>query len=130
MRYILHYTKPGDIVLDGFGGSGMTGVAAQMCGCPDSQFKQTIENEWKSAGLNLPEWGARRAILNDIGVAATFIEANYNLPFDVKDFEKEAQRILDELKQEIGWMYETLHTDGKTKGKINYTVWSEVFACP
>ena len=29
---ILHYTKPGDIVLDGFCGSGMTGVAAQWCG--------------------------------------------------------------------------------------------------
>ena len=27
-------------------------------------------------------------------------------------------------------MYETLHTDGKTKGRINYTVWSEVFSCP
>ena len=26
---ILHYTEPGDMVLDGFGGSGMTGVAAQ-----------------------------------------------------------------------------------------------------
>lgn len=26
MRYILHYTKPGDIVFDGFGGTGMTGV--------------------------------------------------------------------------------------------------------
>jgi DNA modification methylase len=25
---ILHYTEPGDIVLDGFAGSGMTGVAA------------------------------------------------------------------------------------------------------
>ncbi|HOL72962.1 MAG TPA: hypothetical protein PKW45_16050, partial [Bryobacteraceae bacterium] len=37
--------------------------------------------------------------------------------------------ILDELKAEIGWMYETLHTDGKKKGFINYTVWSEVFAC-
>jgi len=27
-------------------------------------------------------------------------------------------------------MYETMHTDGKTKGKINYTVWSDVFVCP
>ncbi len=27
-------------------------------------------------------------------------------------------------------MYETLHTDGQTKGRIEYTVWSEVFACP
>ena len=31
MRYILHYTKPGDIILDGFCGTGMTGVAAQLC---------------------------------------------------------------------------------------------------
>ena len=28
MRYILHYTQPGDIVFDGFCGTGMTGVAA------------------------------------------------------------------------------------------------------
>jgi hypothetical protein len=32
MRYILHYTEPGDIVFDGFCGTGMTGVAVQMCG--------------------------------------------------------------------------------------------------
>ena len=32
MRYILHYTAPGDVVFDGFCGTGMTGVAAQMCG--------------------------------------------------------------------------------------------------
>ena len=29
---ILHYTQPGDLVFDGFCGSGMTGVAAQWCG--------------------------------------------------------------------------------------------------
>ena len=27
-------------------------------------------------------------------------------------------------------MYETLHTDDQTKGRIEYTVWSEVFSCP
>jgi hypothetical protein len=32
MRYILHYTEPGDIVCDGFSGTGMTGVAAALCG--------------------------------------------------------------------------------------------------
>lgn len=26
MRYILHYTMPGDFVLDGFAGTGMTGT--------------------------------------------------------------------------------------------------------
>jgi len=26
-------------------------------------------------------------------------------------------------------MFETTHADGRTKGRINFTVWSEVFAC-
>ncbi|HNT67407.1 MAG TPA: DNA methyltransferase, partial [bacterium] len=30
MKYIDHYTKEGDIVFDGFCGTGMTGVAAQL----------------------------------------------------------------------------------------------------
>jgi 16S rRNA G966 N2-methylase RsmD len=129
IRAILHYTEPGDLVLDGFAGSGMTGVAAQMCGAPDPEFKKQVEEEWKAAGEDPPKWGARRAILGDLSPAAAFIAANYNIPFDVTAFQVEAQRILDELKAEIGWMYETLHTDGKKKGFINYTVWSEVFAC-
>ena len=29
--YILHYTEPGDLILDPFAGSGITGVAAMMC---------------------------------------------------------------------------------------------------
>ena len=128
MRYILHYTKPGDLVLDGFSGSGMTGVAAQMCDRPDPDLKYAIESEYLADGLAQPQWGARKAVLNDLGIAATFITANYNLPFDVKAFEREAKRILKELEDECGWMYETLH--GDAKGRINYTVWSQVFSCP
>ena len=45
MRFILHYTKPGDVVLDGFAGTGMTGVAAQACGNPDPATKATINVE-------------------------------------------------------------------------------------
>ncbi len=127
---ILHYTKPGDIVLDGFCGSGMTGVAAQFCGTAPLPYRKQVEGEWRDAGLGKPEWGARRVVLNDLGPAASFIAANYNLPFDVDGFAREAQRILDEVEVELGWMYETLHSDGKTKGRIEYTVWSEVFTCP
>ena len=129
-RYILHYTKPGDIVLDGFSGSGMTGVAAQMCAEPDQDFKHSVETEREAADLPSVEWGARRVVLNDLSPAATSISANYNLPSDVTAFEREAKRILQELKQEIGWMYETTHTDGRSKGQINYLIWSEVFTCP
>ena len=126
---ILHYTKPGDLVLDGFCGSGMTGVAAQWCGTAPAEYRRTVEAEWQAAGRKPPEWGVRRAILGDLSPAATFIAANYNIPFDVDEFASAAQRLLDEVEEEIGWMYETRHTDG-TNGRINYTVWSEVFACP
>lgn len=127
---ILHYTKPGDIVLDGFCGSGMTGVAAQWCGTASPKYRQKLEAEWKAEGRNPPEWGARRVVLGDLSPAATFIAANYNIPFDVDEFAEAARKLLDDVEKEVGWMYETLHTDGQTKGRINYTVWSEVFACP
>lgn len=127
---ILHYTEPGDIVLDGFSGSGMTGVAAQWCGTAPSTYRHKIEMEWKKAGNSPPKWGARRVVLNDLSPAAAFIGANYNLPFDVDAFAKAGKQLLRNVDEELGWMYETLHSDGKTKGKIDYTVWSEVFTCP
>ena len=127
---ILHYTQPGDVVLDGFSGSGMTGVAAQWCGTAPSSYRFELEQAWKKEGRAAPQWGARRAVLNDLSPAATFIGANYNIPFDVDAFAKAGKQLLKELEQDIGWMYETLHSDGKTKGRIEYTVWSEVFSCP
>ena len=127
---ILHYTEPGDIVLDGFSGSGMTGVAAQWCGIAPAAYRHKLEMEWKKAGTPTPKWGARRVVLNDLSPAATFIGANYNLPFDVDAFAKAGKQLLRDVEREIGWMYETLHSDGKTKGRIEFTVWSEVFTCP
>lgn len=126
---ILHYTKPGDIVLDGFNGSGMTGVAAQWCSTAPKEYRAELEQKRKAEGHDKPQWGLRHCVLNDLSPAATFIAANYNLPFDVNAFSKAAEKLLKDVEKEIGWMYETLHTDGKTKGRIEYTVWSEVFTC-
>jgi len=143
MRYILHYTEPGDIVFDGFCGTGMTGVAAQMCGDKATVeslgyrvekdgtiSQQETDENGKAIWKPFSKLGSRRAVLNDLSPAATFIAYNYNTPVDVVAFEREAERILKEVEDECGWMYETLHTDDKTKGKINYTVWSDVFVCP
>ena len=127
---ILHYTKPGDLVLDGFCGSGMTGLAAQWCETAPATYRRELEAQWHQEGHKPPQWGARNVILGDLGPAATFVAANYNLPFDTEEFSEAAQRILDEVEAELGWMYETHHTDGATKGRINFTVWSEVFSCP
>ena len=141
MRYILHYTQPGDLVFDGFSGTGMTGVAANLCGnraviqslgykveangeilSPDREDGRAI---WKPFS-NL---GVRHAILNDLSPAAAFIAHNYNTPDDANEFEKEANDVLSQVEAEFGWLYETKHTDGRT-AKINYTVWSDVYVCP
>lgn len=53
---IEHYTRPGDVVLDPFCGSGMTGVAA-------------IQTE-------------RKVLLSDLSPAAAFIAYNLNTPVD------------------------------------------------
>ena len=119
MRYILHYTQPGDIVFDGFCGTGMTGVAAQLCGS---------ENDVKALKEENAQIGVRHGICSDLSPIASLIAATYNLKFDPKAFERKALRILEQVEKELGWMYET-EVDGK-KAKINYTIWSDVFVCP
>ena len=135
MRYILHYTEPGDVVFDGFCGTGMTGVAAQLCG--DKAAVQSLGYRVRPDGTLVDEnggafskLGPRHAILNDLSPAATFIAHNYNTPVDAYAIELAAKRILKEVEDECGWMYETKHVDGSTIGRINYTVWSDVFVCP
>jgi rubredoxin len=134
MKYILHYTQPGDVVLDGFAGTGMTGVAAQLCGERSEvlelgyridEKKQIINEE----GKPFSTIGRRRAIINDLSPIATFISQNYLQPLDVDEFEREARRLLKETEDECGWMYQTKHKDGKT-GRINFTVWSDIYSCP
>ena len=127
---ILHYTRPGDLILDGFCGSGMTGVAAQWCEAAPPQYRVELDARWQEQGRPAPEWGPRHTILGDLSPAATFIAANYTMPFDVDAFVRVAQRLLDEVEAEIGWMYDTRHADGESGARINYTVWSEVFSCP
>ncbi len=151
MRYILHYTEPGDIVFDGFCGTGMTGVAAQLCGDAEAVKSLGYRVDEETGAIYDPKsetpdrpfarLGARMCVLNDLSPAATFIAANYNAPVDVDAFRAEAERILSEVERECGWMYQTHHVvehgdpvrgmDGKPiLGTVNYTVWSDVFVCP
>lgn len=123
-RLLLHYTEPGDVVLDGFAGSGMTGVAATSCAKPDPK----LDAELRMRGQT-PRWGARRAVLNDLAPNATFHGSGVNLPVDAATFERAASALLDRFNGELGWMYRTTTTTGD-EATIDYTVWSEVFSCP
>lgn len=124
MRFLLHYTRPGDVVLDGFCGTGMTGVAAQACANPPLNYRRQIEAE-----MGQVKWGARRAILADLSPSATFIAAGVNLPVDAQAFDQRSAEILDAFDAEWGWMYLTADERGKQR-PLDYVVWSEVFTCP
>jgi DNA modification methylase len=123
MRYILHYTQPGDIVFDGFAGTGMTGVAASMCENPSSELRSLIELDNRHA-----KWGKRKYIGGDLSTIANYISYNYNNPTNAFNFYNKANEIFSTLKKELEWIYETYHGDNKI-GTVNYTVWSDVYVC-
>ncbi len=159
MRYVLHYTKPNDVVFDGFCGTGMTGLAARLCDDAPTLTALGLRtglngNLVASDGTTFSPKGPRFAILNDLSPVATFIAYNYNTTVKVANFKTEADRILRILAEKCGWMYATLHQPTKSQltaaidnlrgkntsgfsdrtkalplGRINFTVWSEVFSC-
>ena len=128
MRYILHYTQPGDIVFDGFAGTGMTGVAAKFCNRPDDESKHKIEEDFLELFGIKPLWGIRNAICGDLSPMASLISYNYNDPIDPIQFRNENNDIINRVKGKFLWLYETLHNNGK-KGIINYIIWSDVYDC-
>lgn len=121
MRYILHYTNPGDVLLDSFCGTGMTGVAAQLCG--DRKEIESLGYRVDKSGVVLEkqdhpdgsDWvpiskvGQRFCILNDLSPAASFIAHNFNMPVEGSDFEARAKQVLQSARSRFGWMYQTLH---------------------
>jgi DNA modification methylase len=121
MRYILHYTEPGDVVFDGFCGTGMTGVAAQQCGNREEieSLGYRVENDGTILELQadtgkqiwkpISRIGERVAILNDLSTIATFIAYNYNAKINPIDFRDVSTKILANVEKNYGWMYRTLH---------------------
>lgn len=103
-EYIRHYTKPGDIVLDPFCGSGGTALAALMEG--------------------------RAAIAIDLSPAATFITKNYCTPVDVDALQRAFEELERKVKPEMDWLYETRCDRCDGRATTAYTVYSYVFQCP
>ncbi|MEQ1883197.1 MAG: DNA methyltransferase, partial [Burkholderiales bacterium] len=101
--FIEHYTKPGDIVLDPFCGSGMTGVAAALAG--------------------------RRAILNDLSPAAIHLSWNHTRPCDPDSLAAAFDVISERLAPEFARLYGTRHKDGGS-ATIHWTLWSTKHQCP
>src|SRR5574344_1947834 len=82
MRYILHYTQPGDIIYDGFAGTGMTGVAASLCDSAANDVDAKIQKEFSKRGEHII-FGKRHAFLSDLSPSASLISAVYNTPLNI-----------------------------------------------
>ncbi len=104
-RYIEHYTKPGDLVLDAFAGTGMTGVAAMMSG--------------------------RYAILCDISPACIHIAKNYTTPTDPRLLEDAWRKLKQTVEPEIKPLYKTqCHRCDNPDAQIANIILSDVLKCP
>ena len=123
MRYILHYTDPGDIVFDGFCGTGMTGVAAQMCGdkttveslgvtkeSPEQKYKvekdgtileRQANEDGKLVWVPFSRLGARKAVLNDLSPIAIFIANNYANLNELSSFFTQATNAIADIENDL-----------------------------
>jgi len=123
MRYIDHYTKPGDLVFDGFCGTGMSGVATAHA------------------------VGGRKCLLVDLSPVATFIARNLNGNLDPIAFSDAAKRVVADVLSENCDLYRTIHSGwkvrdrksvphkhymhpGSVRGEVEFVLYSDVVACP
>jgi DNA modification methylase len=102
--FIRYYTRPGDVVLDPFCGSGMTGVAAVRTG--------------------------RRAVLNDLSTLAMHLAYNHCSPCDPEALRVAWGELKNRLRPVIEELYGTQCGGCANPAFIRYTIWSDVYGCP
>jgi len=122
--FIAAHTKPGDTIFDGFAGSGTTGLAALLCENPSVELREKA----KQLGLKVT-WGARNAVLYELGALGAFVGHVLTNPPDPKEFRKAAEEILSATEKSDGWMYDAKDPAGKS-GTIRYVIWTDRLRCP
>lgn len=128
MKYFLYYTQPGDIILDTFGGTGMTGVAANYCENPDEKDVFEMKSEFQKLNYKMQKFGARRVVQGDLSPLASFIGYNHTNVTDLKSFKRVAEKIFKLVYENHNHLFKTyINSD---VGEINYVIWSENLVCP
>ena len=101
--FIEAFTEPGDVVLDPFAGSGMTGVAAAVSG--------------------------RRAQLFDISVLGRHIGTNYVNLVAPQLLRRQGDVVLENASRRIGNVYGVRCAACSASAQLAKTVWSAVLEC-
>lgn len=102
--FIEAFTEPGETVADVYAGSGMTGVAALICG--------------------------RNAELRDISVLASHIGTNYVSLVDPGMLHDAARAVVAAAMKRVGDVYAVPCAKCSERAELIRTTWSKVFACP
>ncbi|WP_157931482.1 DNA methyltransferase [Mycobacteroides abscessus] len=122
--FIACHTKPGDHVLDVFGGSGTTGIAALLCERPtDRMLKLAAER-----GIE-PQWGARNATVYELSEIGTLLSRVMISAPDPRAFEAAAVRLVDTASALEPGLYDTTGPNGED-GTVRQIIWSDVVECP
>lgn len=103
LPFIEAYTAPGQIVVDPFAGSGMTGVAAAILG--------------------------RAARLFDISVLGQHIGRNYLNLVDAELFRKHARDVVAAAQERLGDLYAVPCAACGNRAELTKTVWTAVVCC-
>ena len=103
-HFIQTFTKPGEVVVDFFAGSGMTGLAA----------------------LTL----SRRARLSDISVLGKHIATGYLTDAPARDIRAAAHRVMAAAHKALGPLYMTKRDSDGAKVEMIRTIWSFTYLCP
>ena len=97
------YTEPGDLVLDPFCGSGMTGVAAKMSG--------------------------RRALLSDLSPGATHVAHNHTHAVQPDLLLSSLNTVLNRLERLARSVYQTDCPTCESPATLRHVIWSDVHRC-
>ncbi|MES2676079.1 MAG: DNA methyltransferase [Pseudomonadota bacterium] len=122
--FIATHTKPGANVLDAFGGSGTTGLAALLCDRPTNAMLDLAAK----LGVS-PKWGARNAHIYEISSLGTFVAKTLCNPPDPVKFFDAVKKLLSLAESSIGWVYKAQDPDG-VSGRVRHIIWSDVLICP
>lgn len=121
--YILAHTKPGDTVLDVFGGSGTTGLATLLCDKPNDGLKKLV----LKANIKV-EYGPRTAYISELSGLGAFVSEVMTSKISSSEFKTEAHSLLERVKERIQSVYETLDENGD-KGFIRHIIHTDYLIC-
>ncbi|SDW99338.1 DNA methylase [Arthrobacter sp. cf158] len=122
--FIACHTEPGDHVLDVFGGSGTTGIAALLCERPTDRMVSMAGER----GLE-PRWGARNATVYELSEIGTLLSRVMTAAPEPEAFKAAAARLVDAASALEPTLYDAAGPDGRD-GTVRQIIWSDIVQCP